>query len=203
MLVIAHRGASFDLPENTLPAFERAIEIGADYVELDVRADRSGRIVVTHDPPVPGRSYPTLDEVLEVLRGRIGVMVEVKSPYRYRRHRLLARTVEQLGERDVLVCFQRSALVEARALRLGLRTVQHVGFGVSIRGAREAWAAGFYDPRVTVRGIDAARELGLVPLVYTVNEPARMRELADAGVAGVFTDRPDLALRELRGRARP
>ena len=31
--MIAHRGASWDLPENTLPAFERAIEIGADYVE--------------------------------------------------------------------------------------------------------------------------------------------------------------------------
>ncbi len=37
-LVIAHRGASWDLPENTLPAFERAIEVGADFIELDVRA---------------------------------------------------------------------------------------------------------------------------------------------------------------------
>ena len=36
VLVIAHRGASAELPENTLPAFERAIEIGADYVEFDV-----------------------------------------------------------------------------------------------------------------------------------------------------------------------
>ncbi|HEX3455939.1 MAG TPA: glycerophosphodiester phosphodiesterase [Gaiellaceae bacterium] len=50
-LVIAHRGASFDLPENTLPAFERAIELGADYVEFDVHADRDGRLVVTHDAP--------------------------------------------------------------------------------------------------------------------------------------------------------
>ena len=49
MLVIAHRGASAELPENTLPAFERAIEIGADYVELDVHADAEGRLVVTHD----------------------------------------------------------------------------------------------------------------------------------------------------------
>ena len=47
MLVIAHRGASFDLPENTLPAFERAIEVGADYVEFDVHNDLS----VTHDRP--------------------------------------------------------------------------------------------------------------------------------------------------------
>ena len=50
-----------------------------------------------------------------------------------------------LGPDDALVCFQRDALDEARALRPGLRTVQHVGFGVSIRGARDAWAAGFAD----------------------------------------------------------
>ena len=46
MLVIAHRGASAELPENTLPAFERAIEIGADYVELDVW----NGLEVTHGP---------------------------------------------------------------------------------------------------------------------------------------------------------
>jgi glycerophosphoryl diester phosphodiesterase len=76
--------------------------------------------------------------------------------------------------------------------------VQHVGFAVSIRGARDAWAAGFHDPRVTRRGIRAAQELGLVPLVYTVNDERRMRELAAAGVAGIFTDRPELLLRLAR-----
>jgi glycerophosphoryl diester phosphodiesterase len=203
MLVIAHRGASFELPENTLPAFERAIALGADYVELDVHVDREGRIVVTHDPPVAGRAYPTLEEALDLMRGRVGAMVEVKFPYRYRRHDLVARTVRLLGERDVLVCFQRAALAEARGLRPGLRTVQHVGFGISIRGARDAWAAGFHDARVTRRGVDAARELGLVPLVYTVNEPARMHALAAIGVAGIFTDRLDLALPLFAAEPRP
>ena len=51
VIVIAHRGASWELPENTLPAFERAIELGADYIELDVHADATGALVVTHDPP--------------------------------------------------------------------------------------------------------------------------------------------------------
>ena len=37
-IVIAHRGASAEEVENTLPAFERAIELGADYVEFDVQA---------------------------------------------------------------------------------------------------------------------------------------------------------------------
>lgn len=198
MLVIAHRGASADLPENTLPAFERAIEVGADYVELDVHADRAGRLVVTHDLPRRERGYPSLEEALDLMRGRIGVMVELKTPGRYRRHDVVARTVRLLSDDDTLVCFQRAPLEEARRLRPGLRTVQHVGFAVSIRGARDAWAAGFKNERVTARGLRSARALGLVPLVYTVNDEARMRELADAGAAGIFTDRPAAALRLFR-----
>jgi glycerophosphoryl diester phosphodiesterase len=200
VLVIAHRGASFDRRENTLEAFERAIAIGADAVELDVHADREGRLVVTHDPPRPGRSYPTLEEALDLMHGRIDVMVELKSPSRYRRHDVVARTVALLGPDDALVCFQRAPLAEARSLRPGLRTVQHVGYGVSIRRARDAWAAGFSDARVTRRGLGAASALGLHTLVYTVNDPDRMRALADLGVDGVFTDRPDVALEALRGR---
>ncbi|HEY5058005.1 MAG TPA: glycerophosphodiester phosphodiesterase [Gaiellaceae bacterium] len=203
MIVVAHRGASAELPENTLPAFERAIELGADYVELDVRADARGALVVTHGPPQPGGVYPTLEEALELCRGRIGVMVELKTPRRYRRFDVVARTVPLLTDADVLICFQRPPLAAARALRPGLRTVQHVGFGVSIRAARDAWAAGFADGRVTARGLAAARKLGLETLVYTVNEPARMRELEALGAGGIFTDRPELALRATRGAARP
>jgi glycerophosphoryl diester phosphodiesterase len=190
VLVIAHRGASFDLPENTLPAFERAIEVGADYVEFDVHNDLS----VTHDRPKRGVAYPTLDEVIDLCRGRIGVMVELKRP----RGDTLKRTLERLDDDAVLVCFQRPPLEEARRLRPGLRTVQHVGFGVSIRRAAEgAWAAGFQNERVTRRGLATARRLGLETLVYTVNDEVRMLELQRLGVTGIFTDRPGLALREL------
>jgi glycerophosphoryl diester phosphodiesterase len=177
-----------------MAAFERAIELGAEWVELDVHADADGRLVVTHDKPRANRAYPTLEEALDQMRGRIGVMVELKTPGRYRRHNVVARTVRLLGDDDALVCFQRSALEEARSMRAGLRTVQHVGVGVSIRGARETWAVGFREPRVTGRGIAAARRLGLVPLVYTVNEPGRMRALDALGAGGIFTDRPELAL---------
>ena len=200
MLVIAHRGASGERPENTLPAFERAIELGADAVELDVRADLGGRLVVTHDPPVRGVTYPTLEEVLDLCRGRIPAMVELKTPRRYRRFDVVRRAVALLGPDDALLCFQRQPLVEARLLRPGLLTVQHVGLGVSIRAARDAWAAGFANGRVTRRGIAAARALGLEALVYTVNEPARMLELAALGATGIFTDYPDRARTTLAGR---
>ena len=48
-LVIAHRGASAEQPENTMAAFRRAVELGADAIELDVRLARDGTPVVIHD----------------------------------------------------------------------------------------------------------------------------------------------------------
>uniref|UniRef100_A0A7C2WGK0 Glycerophosphoryl diester phosphodiesterase n=1 Tax=Thermorudis sp. TaxID=1969470 RepID=A0A7C2WGK0_9BACT len=51
-LVIAHRGASGIVPENTLLAFHLAVEMGADMIELDVRCSRDGHLVVLHDPDV-------------------------------------------------------------------------------------------------------------------------------------------------------
>jgi len=49
VLVIAHRGAAGSAPENTLAAFERAIQDGADFVELDVMESADGQVVVFHD----------------------------------------------------------------------------------------------------------------------------------------------------------
>jgi glycerophosphoryl diester phosphodiesterase len=200
VLVIAHRGASGELPDNTLPAFERAIEQGADYVEFDVHADREGRLVVVHESPVGGRSYPSLESVLDLCRGRIGVMVELKRPWRYRRHDVVARTLRLLDDEAVLLSFQRTALEESRRLRPAVRTMQHVGYSTSIRNAAGAWAVGFENTRVTRRGVQAAARLGLETAVYTVNRPERMLELAQLGVGGIFTDFPDRALSTLRPR---
>ncbi|HPI72899.1 MAG TPA: glycerophosphodiester phosphodiesterase family protein [bacterium] len=47
--VTAHRGASGWTPENTLAAFSKAIELGSDYSELDVRLSRDGVVVLSHD----------------------------------------------------------------------------------------------------------------------------------------------------------
>jgi glycerophosphoryl diester phosphodiesterase len=186
VLVIAHRGASAELPENTLPAFERAIEIGADYVELDVHNDLS----VTHDRPQRGLAYPRLQEVLDLCHGRIGVMVELKRP----RGDTVDRTLRLLRADDVLVCFQRAPLEQARARRPQIRTVQHVGFGIGIKNAGDTWAVGFQDQRLTSRGLERAKSAGYETLVYTVNDEARMSALRDLGVSGIFTDRPREAL---------
>ena len=215
-LVIAHRGASAEEKENTLPAFERAIELGADYVEFDVQAASDGGLVVFHDlrldrvTPARGllRARPlaelrelgiaTLEEVLELTHGRIGVMAELKSPWLFRRHDFVSRAVHLLGPDAVVVSFSRRAILETRRLRPTLRTVQHVGLGTSIRAAGSfAWAAGFGDARVTSRGIAKAHTLGLKALVFTVNDPSRLLALQAMGVDGVFSDCPDRALETL------
>jgi glycerophosphoryl diester phosphodiesterase len=200
-LVIAHRGASAELPENTLPAFERAIEIGVDFVEFDVHARFDGELVVTHNPPGRREGLPTLAEVLDLCRGRVGVMVELKTPYRHRRRRIVERTLELLDDDAVVVCFEAGAIARVRALRPGLRTVQHVAFVPVRRAASQGcWAVGFDDRRATPRAIRAAQRLGLATTVYTVNEPERMLELARAEVTGIFTDVPREALECLAAR---
>jgi len=214
--VIAHRGASWDERENTLAAFERAIALGADFVELDVQMSADGRPVVFHDVdldrltplegPVRKRradelgevGVPTLDDVIALTHGRIGLMVELKHPHLHRAFPFVERAVAKLSRDDVVLSFQRQALLGAARERPDLRLLQHVGLGVSIRvAAGYAWGVGFWDTRVTAAGIARARSSGLVTTVYTVNDPDRMRRLVGLGADGIFTDRPDVARRVL------
>jgi glycerophosphoryl diester phosphodiesterase len=53
ILVHGHRGARALRPENTLPAFEYAIQVGADVLELDLAVTRDDVVVVSHDPVLP------------------------------------------------------------------------------------------------------------------------------------------------------
>jgi len=100
---IAHRGASAYEPENTLRSFERAIELKADMIELDVRYSLDRHLVVLHDAKVDrttdgtglvalktlselkeldagkGEQIPTLEEVLEFGIGRTKFVIELKE----------------------------------------------------------------------------------------------------------------------------
>ena len=51
-LIYAHRGYSAKYPENTMLAFQKAEEVGADGIELDVQLTKDGEIVVIHDEKV-------------------------------------------------------------------------------------------------------------------------------------------------------
>jgi glycerophosphoryl diester phosphodiesterase len=100
---IAHRGASAYEPENTLRAFERAIEMGATMLELDVHLSRDDRVVVIHDPDLArttdgeghvadlplaeiqrfdaglGERVPTLEEAIELAKRRAQLYIELKG----------------------------------------------------------------------------------------------------------------------------
>ena len=96
-MVVAHRGASIEQPENTIEAFEAAIDAGADAVEFDVRMTTDGHAVVMHDPDVSRTTdgiglisemtldavrklgVPTLREALECLAGRAAADIEIKN----------------------------------------------------------------------------------------------------------------------------
>jgi glycerophosphoryl diester phosphodiesterase len=70
--VVAHRGAHQGIPENSLAAYQKAIELGADFVEIDVRTTKDGKFVSIHnatiDAYVPGRSGGVKEMTLEELR---------------------------------------------------------------------------------------------------------------------------------------
>lgn len=70
-VIIAHRGASAKAPENTMPAFRKALELGAGGIELDVQLSRDGRVVVIHDERIDRTSSQkgwVKDLTLEELR---------------------------------------------------------------------------------------------------------------------------------------
>jgi len=89
--VVAHRGFSAKYPENTLEAYDRAIEAGADIVEIDLRLSRDGAIVCHHDAANNGiditdlrasemadRGVAVLADVLPKLYGRTAILFDLK-----------------------------------------------------------------------------------------------------------------------------
>ena len=93
-LIIAHRGASRLARENTLEAFQKAIDLGADMAELDVRKTKDNILVVHHDPSVNKQlisnlnwgqvnklkpEVPTFEQVLQLAAGKIKLDVEFKE----------------------------------------------------------------------------------------------------------------------------
>jgi glycerophosphoryl diester phosphodiesterase len=194
-LVIAHRGASGERRENSLAAFARAIEAGADFVELDVHPWGERELLVSHDPPRGRGRLASLAEVLALCGRQIGVMVELKTPYRYRGSDFVARVLELLDDEAVVVCFEPGAIAAVRRRRPRLRTMQHLAsVPLAVAAAAGCWAVGLEQRRAGAAPVRRAQALGLKVAVYTVNEPARMLELCELGVEAIFTDDPRAAV---------
>jgi len=233
ILCIAHRGASAEAPENTLPAFARAIELGVDGIELDVQLTRDGVPVVFHDTAlrrltgvsgrlancskadlrrlnVKGEPIPTLAEVLDFVRGRVVLQVEIKPAVevgpvvrvirraRARRNTILASSdFEVLRAAGVLAPETTRMLIDpARGVRAAnlksagrlLGAMARVGAsGVSIdhRRVQSAAFVGFLQAR------------GAQVWCWTVNAESRQRQLQAWGVDAILSDDPARLIRTL------
>lgn len=196
--IIAHRGASRERPENTLAAFARAADLGADACEFDVHLHPDSLLRVHHDPFPPGIALapdvPTLDDVLalHVQRGLVAY-AELKGAGS------AAGTVQALrplGHRAAVHAFDHRMIAEARRLAPELpRGVLEVSYPVDHLhalhdvGGRDLWRQW---PFVDAELVAAARRDGCRVIAWTVNDAAQMERLAHLGVDAVCTD--DVAL---------
>ena len=100
-LIVGHRGASAYKPENTISSFKKAIQMKADFIELDVRATKDNKIVVMHDATIDRMTdgegkvknftlkelkqfkikeekIPTLQEVIDAIKNKVKIIIEIK-----------------------------------------------------------------------------------------------------------------------------
>ena|SRR5437773_619667 len=234
VLRIAHRGASGHCPENTRAAFLRAIELGADMVELDCQITRDGAVVVIHDETLErttngrgrvrdhtlkeikaldagswfGREFAgeevlTLEEAVEILRGRVGLNLEIKGvepPGRLEIQCVGVVRSLRFSRETVFSSFSppRMRLVRdlADAARIGVLVDAGEPWTPAFALATELGAEALHAERslVSATAIGKAHRLGLEVRVWSVNRPSEMESLAVLGVDGIFTDFPERLL---------
>jgi glycerophosphoryl diester phosphodiesterase len=215
--IIAHRGFSSRYLENTLAAVRAALELGVDFVEIDVQETRDGALIVFHDYRLNricgghGRvrhktlaeiqrlnpQVPTLREVLSACKGKAQVLIEIKRAD----PRKVAGLVAKLRmEREVVVF----SLSVARMKQLAAADPGIPRFGLIARNP--LWAMARLKAAVAVEGLGISRRLITSPrvvrrihrrgwkvFVWTVNREAEMKKLASWGVDGIITNHPDRA----------
>jgi glycerophosphoryl diester phosphodiesterase len=200
---IGHRGAPRVHLENTLPAFEAALKLAADAVELDVHVTVDGRVVVHHDPALKrgvtpsalagrpisaikaselatvdlggGARIPLLSEVLELTRGRIVAYVEVKAGD-------IQAVVDVIDMASKLAPhIPRGVLFERWSA-----SIQSV---VDRTQARDVWPK---HTLVTESRIEEIHSLGCRAIIWTVNDSRQAQQFTAWGVDGLCSD--DLTL---------
>ncbi len=221
--VIAHRGASRDERENTVAAFRRAVALGADGVELDVRRSADGVLVVHHDAHLgdgraivdtAARDLPAhvarLTAALDAAAGAL-VNLEIKNapgePDFDPDEGVAAAVAESLAARPepadrwLVSSFRMETIDRLRALAPELATayltdrLDDTVLDAVAGGGHVAVHPWVGDLGATA--IAAAHARGLRVNVWTCNDPVRALELARCGVDGIVTDVPDVILTAL------
>ena len=224
-LIIAHRGASAEAPENTLAAFRRALALKVDGIELDVQLTRDGVPVVFHDATLRrltgarGRlsaktwleltalrirgtePIPRLVDVLRLTRGRVQVQIELKADTAVAPV-IAAIWAARAASQVMLASF------EPGLVRDALRLAPEVPRMLITEGrarpsvlARQLAALQAHGLSVNHRAVRAAawvhnfQSRGYVVWGWTVNDAPTARRLAGWGIDGILGDNPALLQR--------
>ena len=217
MLRIGHRGAAGHAPENTLFSIQRAIELGVDIVEVDVRRTRDGELVLLHDQRVnrttngggrigdlsfeevrrldagSGQAIPSLREALELVRGSVQLMIELKEPGIVPEVMNLIEDCHS-NQEVILASFHHPALIEVRRLQSSARTlalIDRVPVNLDFAKNAEFTHVGVNIGSVTEEFVRSVHRANYQLFVYTVNDERDIRRLSEMSVEGIISDYPE------------
>ena len=221
-LTIGHRGAAGHEPENTLRSIRRALELGANAVEIDVWLVQ-GEIIVFHDSTLDrttngtgpladmtlahlraldagqGERIPTLREVFETVDRRALINIELTGAG------TAAAVAALIGEFVAQHGWSYGHFLVSSFRGSELRAIPDARIPIGLLLARPTRLCWFNARRVravavnvalryaTRAFIEEAHRRGLRVCVYTVNDPADIARLREWGADGVFTDYPERA----------
>jgi glycerophosphoryl diester phosphodiesterase len=218
MVRVGHRGAAGHAPENTLGAIERAIQLGVDFVELDIRRSQDGELVVLHDPRVDrttdgkgvvtelpvarlreftipgGQRIPTLREVLSIAHRRVGLLLEIKA------EGISAQAYEQVRAAAftgtvIYASFFHRELLSVRQADPAARTMALLEAvpvnPTAFAVEAQATHAGIAFECLTSIFVQALHDAGLQVFTYTVNDPADIDHARACAVDGIISDFPE------------
>jgi len=215
-LKIGHRGAKAYEIENTIESFKKAVVLGANAIELDVRQSKDGELIVCHDDNLKrvygidlsineatlkqlkqetGDNIPSLSEALRFIGKTVEkILVELKEPG-HEEIVLAAIRKEKLEDSVIAVSFHEEALSAVRKLNKKIETgLIYTKFKNPVNAALKLNAA-YLLPlyRFThTKDVEKAHKNNLKVIVWTINAAEEARAYIAKGVDGIATDRPDI-----------
>lgn len=221
-LCVAHRGAMGYEPENTLLSFQKAIELGASWIEFDVHYI-DGELFVIHDDVITidnqtinlyqcssaqirkiilekKQKIPLLSEVLSLAKGQVSLNIELKGEDTGAATAVLLKQYIDSGSynpSDFLISSYRyDELIVFSCLLSGVPTAvltdQNLDEALKLSGLINAYSINIAHTLASRTAVEAIHQRNLKVLVFTVNTYEEIEELRLMGVDGVFTNYIDI-----------
>jgi len=215
-LKIGHRGAKSYETENTLESYQKAIELGVNAIELDIRISKDLKVVISHDDnlkkifgkdvrlqevtlkelkELTANRMITLEEALSFIDKKVEkILVEVKEKGYEKKLLDIIRKVK-LIDRVILISFHEEALMHIRKLDNSIETgFIYTRFKKPIDHTLTLQAQYLLPIYrfVHTADVERAHKKNLKVVVWTINTKNEAREYIAKGVDGIATDKPDI-----------